>query len=189
MSGTTCSNRSSPSSRLIELTTAFPWQRLRACSSTAASVESSMSGTFTLRVRTSRKAVMSASSSRSGLARQTSSTCAPPRTCRRPISAAWSRSPAITSSLKRRLAVVIDRQHLDARDDGTPGRAGAAGWVAAGELGDQTHVLGGRAAAAAHEVHPSLGAEALELPDQALGRLVVALLLIRQPGVREAGHR
>ena len=85
--------------------------------------------------------------------------------------------------------VVLDRQHLDPRDDGTPGRAGAAGWVAAGELGDQAHVLGGRAAAAAHEVHPSLGAEALELPDQALGRLVVAPLLVRQPGVREAGHR
>src|SRR5439155_601040 len=109
MSGTTFSKRSSPSSRLIELTMAFPWQRLRASSRTGASVESSMSGTFTFRVNTSRKAIMSVSSSRSGLARQTSSTCAPPRTWRRPTSAAWSRSPPPTSSLNLRLPITFVR--------------------------------------------------------------------------------
>src|SRR5437870_3324277 len=109
MSGPTFSKRSSPSSRLMELTIALPWQRSRACSRTRWSVESSMSGTFTLRVSTSRKAVMSASSSRSGFARQTSRTCAPPRTCRRPISAAWSRSPPMTSSLNLRLPMTFVR--------------------------------------------------------------------------------
>src|SRR5436309_352244 len=68
-----------------------------------------MSGTLTFRVNTSRKAIMSVSSSRSGLARQTSSTCAPPRTWRRPTSAAWSRSPPTTSSLNLRLPMTFVR--------------------------------------------------------------------------------
>ena len=89
-SGTTFSKRSSPSSRLIEFTIALPWQWRSASSITAASVESIISGTFTLRVRVAMNCSMSAASSRSGLARQTSSTCALARTCARPISAASS---------------------------------------------------------------------------------------------------
>ena len=90
-SGTTVSKRSSPSSRLIELMIALPWQHVSARSITAASVESIMSGRLDLAdQRAARNARMSAISSRSGSARQTSMTCAPPLTCARAISLASS---------------------------------------------------------------------------------------------------
>src|SRR5256884_585249 len=101
-SGTTFSNRSSPSSRLIELTTALPWQCLSASSMTRASVESIMSGAFTLRVICAMNRSMSAASSRSGLARQMSRTWALLRTWARPISAASANCSATISSLNRR---------------------------------------------------------------------------------------
>ena len=109
MSGTTRSNRSSPSSRLIELTIALPWHFIRASSSTCASVESIISGALTLRVTKSMKRSMSAASSRSGLARQTSSTWAPPRTWARPISEASSNFSSTISSLKRREPITFVR--------------------------------------------------------------------------------
>src|SRR5207245_4232922 len=105
----TFSKRSSPSSRLIELTMALPWQWRRASSITAASVESIMSGTFTLRVSAAMKRSMSAASSRSGLARHTSSTWAVFLTWARPISAASSTWPAAISSLTRREAMTFVR--------------------------------------------------------------------------------
>ena len=108
-SGTTRSKRSSPSSRLIELTMALPWHIRSARSMTAASVESIISGTFTLRVRRSRNRSVSAISSRSGLARQTSSTCPPLRTWARPISAASSNFSWAISALKRREPITLVR--------------------------------------------------------------------------------
>ena len=76
---------------------------------TAASVESIMSGTLTLRVTRAMKRSMSATSSRSGLARQTSSTCAPPLTWARPISAASSNFSATISSLNLREPMTLVR--------------------------------------------------------------------------------
>ncbi len=66
---------------------------------TFSSVESIISGTRTFLTTISRKRRMSISSSRSGLARQTSMTCAPRFTWARAISAASSSCPATISSL------------------------------------------------------------------------------------------
>ena len=81
---------------------ALPWQWRNAASSTRASVESIMSGAFTMRVSRAMNRSTSAISSRSGLARQTSRTWAPVRTWARPISAASSKRSATMSSLNRR---------------------------------------------------------------------------------------
>src|SRR5438876_6424081 len=61
--------------------------------------------------------------------------------------------------------------------------------MAAGELDERADVLGRGAAAAAEDVHPALGEEALDLPDEELGRLVVASFLVGKAGVREARDR
>ena len=81
---------------------ALPCERSSAARITSGSVESIISGTLTLRTTWSRNAVTSASSSRSGSARHTSTTWAPPRTCRRPTSAASSNAPAAINRLNRR---------------------------------------------------------------------------------------
>ena len=81
---------------------ALPWHFRSASSITARSVESIISGTFTFLVMKSMKRSMSAASSRSGLARQTSTTWPPPFTWARPISEASSNFSSTISSLNRR---------------------------------------------------------------------------------------
>ncbi len=108
-SGTTFSKRSSPSSRLTELMMALPWQYVSAISMTFSSVESIISGTRTFLTTTSRKRRMSSSSSRSGLARQMSMTCAPRFTWARAISEASSNCPATMSSLNFLLPMTLVR--------------------------------------------------------------------------------
>ena len=66
-------------------------------------------GHLTFLVTKSRKAVMSASSSRSGSCRHTSRIYAPFRTCRRPISAASSNPPRPISRRNRRLPSTLVR--------------------------------------------------------------------------------
>ena len=88
---------------------ALPWHLRSASSSTRASVESIISGALTLRVTKSMKRSTSAASSRSGLARHTSSTWAPPRIWARPISEASSNFSSTMSSLKRREPITLVR--------------------------------------------------------------------------------
>src|SRR5439155_26343964 len=77
-----------------------------------------------------------------------------------------------------RTAIVVDRQDLDAGDDRPArGRRGAPR-VAAGGVYEHADVLRRRPAAAADDVDPALGAEALDLPDERLRRLVVASFLV-----------
>src|SRR6267378_553054 len=194
-SGATRSKRSSPSSRLIELTMALPWQWRSASSRTAASVESIISGTFTRRVSSRMKRSMSAASSRSGLARHTSSTWAEARTWARPISAASSKRSVTISSLNFRAddvgtlahehrTVVVGRiEDLDAAHGlGLDGR-GHARRLAGHEPRDRADVLRRGATAAAHEVDPALVHEPRELEGQALRRLAVLAALVGQPRV------
>jgi hypothetical protein len=92
------SNFSSPSSRLIELMMDFPWHQVRACSIASGFVVSMTSGVLTMRISFSRKALVAGSSSISVCWRFTSRMGAPALTCLRPISAAFSNSPAMISS-------------------------------------------------------------------------------------------
>src|SRR5205814_980976 len=90
-----------------------------------------------------------------------------------------------------RAAIVLDGEDLDAGDDGAPD-GGRAPWpVAPRHLGDHADVFGRRAAAAADDVDPALGAEALELCDHHLGRLVVMPSSSGRPafGKQETGKR
>ncbi len=107
--GTTCSNFSSPSSRLIEFTTHFPWRTGRTASSTSNSVVSTIMGTLTFLTRSSRNTGRSCNSSPSGSCRQTSMIAAPRRTCARPTSAASSNLRSAISRLKRRLPSTLVR--------------------------------------------------------------------------------
>src|SRR5207248_464267 len=88
-----------------------------------------------------------------------------------------------------RAAIVLDGEDLDAGDDGAPDGRRAPWPVATRHLGDHADVFGRRAAAAAYDVDPALGAEALELCDHHLGRLVVMPLLVGEACVREARDR
>ena len=147
---------------------------------------------------------MSSVSSRSGSCRQTSRMCAPRRTCsaadlRRLLDTCPSaisclnlrlpstlvRSPTITG----RVSSSID-QGLDARRRrcGAPATAGAAGCRAAISA-SMRMCSARRAAAAADDVEPAVGAEALELLRQHRRQLVVVALLVGQAGVREARDR
>ena len=94
----TSSSRIPPSSRLTELIAGRPGISSRARAITAGSVESMTSGTRTARRSALSVPSVSSPSSASGSARQTSRTWAPPRTCRRPISAASANRPDRASS-------------------------------------------------------------------------------------------
>ena len=107
--GTTDWNRSSPSSRLMELMMDLPWSIVKASSITSESVESIMIGAFTFLVTRSKNLATSANSSRSGSWRQTSRMWAPFRTWRRPISAASSNEPSLMRRRNRLLPRTLVR--------------------------------------------------------------------------------
>ena len=159
-----------------------------------------MSGTLTIFIARSRKALTSSTSSRSGSCRQTSITCAPLLTWARAISPASSnlpsaisrlnlrlpstlvRSPTITGRLSSSISSVSMPETSVCVASGTrrglrPAAAAASAWMCAGR----------RAAAAADEVHPALLDEAGQLRRQLLRRLVVLPVLVGQPRVRVAG--
>ncbi|MNH97313.1 hypothetical protein D3C73_500060 [compost metagenome] len=102
INGVTSSNFSSPSSRLMELMIALPWQYCSARSITLGSVVSIISGTFTFLTTSSKNFLISSLSSRSGSCTQTSITCAPLFTWARAISEASSYLPSTISRLNFR---------------------------------------------------------------------------------------
>src|SRR5215472_6617285 len=122
----------------MELTMALPWQARRALSITTASVESIMSGTFTLRVTWAMKRSMSACSSRSGLARHASRTWAPPLTWARPISAPSSNFSLTMRSLKRREPITLVRSPT------STGRLSSVGYSASMPLTAAARVVAGQ---------------------------------------------
>src|SRR5208283_572425 len=87
----------------------FAWQYVSASSTAAGSVVSIMIGVLILRISFSQKYGISFFSSRSVLCRHTSTMCAPPFTCRRPISVASSHFSSATRFLKSRDPITFVR--------------------------------------------------------------------------------
>ncbi len=177
----------------------LPWLHFRPSSSTFASVESSISGTLIIFVARSRKALTSATSSRSGSCRQTSMTWAPFLTCARAISAAASNWPSATRRLNFRLPSTLVRSptrtgrlSTSTSSASMPETSGlvvdrhAARLLAFGRGRERADVRRGRAAAAAHDVDPALRHEPLELARQRRRRFRVLPVRVGQPGVRVA---
>ena len=179
----------------------LPCSRFSDSSITAASVESTMIGALTRRLSWSRNLMTSAISSRSGSCKHTSSTWAPLRTCRRPISAASSnRSPAIRR-LNRRLPSTLVRSpttvgrvsSLTTTASMPDTRVSSAGSVTRGFLSDiaatrLTDVIRPGAAAPAGYIEPAVGREPLQGCRQHLRRFVVVAVLVGQTRVRHAGN-